>query len=131
MQPSCNQLRRQGVRLTTRIEAQVAAAGRSNSVTITNLSAAGLQLECSRRVLEELMPNIHRPDPHQPLQVELNFCLPPADGSPQPPPITLQCRMLYVRRLAQDRFLTGGEIIALSPACSASLAAYLSDRPRT
>ena len=113
--------KRSRVRYSTQIEARLEAGGLFNTAQITNLSDTGLQLECNRRVLEELMPNIQRPDPRRPIQLRVHFGL----NTEPARELRLDCRMLYVRRLAQDRFLTGGEFIDISEELSAELQDYL------
>ena len=118
--------KRSRVRYSTRIEARLEAGGLLNKAVITNLSDTGLQLECNRKVLDELMPNIQRPDPRRPIELRVHFRL---DTEPARD-LQLDCRMLYVRRLAQDRFLTGGEFIDVSEKLGGELLDYLRQQLR-
>lgn len=121
-----NLCKRSSVRLNTNIEAQLEASGMVNAALISNLSDTGLQIECRRRALEELMPNIQRPDPARPIQLRVRFTL----QTDPPSELSLLCRMLYVRRLAQDRFLTGGEFVDISETITHQLQAYLRQQMR-
>ena len=118
-----NHFKRLSARPITNIEAHISANGHTNSVILTNLSDSGIQMQCNRQTLDQLMPNIQRPDPHQPIQISVQFTL--SGDNSQNTEIKAVCRMLYVRRLAQDHFLSGGEFIDISDGSATAVAAYL------
>lgn len=113
--------KRREIRISTQIEAQLKTDDKNGTGLITNLSLSGLQMECDRKMLFDLMPNIQRPDPRQPLRVTVSFRLPAGDQAM----IELVCQMMYARRVARERFLIGGQIHTISDQDQARLDAFL------
>ena len=105
-----NRTRRRKTRHATCLGALLTSGTRTNSAVITNLSESGLQLECDRQCLDDLMPNIQKPDPNKPIELQVMIEVPPKSSGDV---LTLHCTMLYVRRLAQNRFLVGGAFSTL------------------
>jgi PilZ domain len=75
------------------------------SGVITNLSMSGLQLECDHTLMKALMPNIKRPTPHKPIELTIHFGVPTSRKDKEI--IDLHCKIIYSRRLAQDKYVLG------------------------
>lgn len=93
------------------------------SALITNLSKSGLQLECDHELMQALMPNIKRPSPHEPINLAIHFEVPTSYKDKVA--IDLQCKIIYSRRLAQNRFFIGCMFSEFEHQCEAVLEDYL------
>lgn len=113
--------KRRETRINTQIEADLQTTDKSGTGVITNISLSGIQIECGRKMLFDLMPNIQRPNPREPLQLFVSFNLPDNNAEK----IQLQCQMMYARRLAKERFLVGGTTYLISAQDEAKLKAML------
>ena len=120
MQKSVDSGRRREQRYAAKLDAQFAINGKAGFGVITNLSASGLQIECERETLFDLMPNIQRPDPRNPTHLEVSFQLSRGDAEE----LTLTCDMKYARRLSRERFLIGGEHLNLTQAVLSNLSKF-------
>ncbi|NIB39660.1 PilZ domain-containing protein [Pseudomaricurvus alkylphenolicus] len=114
-------------RAVTRFRTHLPCEVRSESVVaealLLNLSRCGLQLQSGGELVNALMPNIQRPDPHQPLRLQVGFQV--ETSSRENVPIGMQCQIIYTRRLAQDRFLIGCQFNDFEQGCAEDLQDYL------
>lgn len=90
---------------------------------ITNLSMSGLQLECDHSLMAALMPNIKRPTPHEPVELTIHFDVPTSRKDKET--IDLQCKIIYSRRLAQDKYVLGCAFGEFENQCDEVLHDYL------
>lgn len=93
------------------------------SATITNLSQSGLQLECEYDVISSLIPRVSPQDAGNPTGVHIHFQVPTSRTSRAD--INLECVIIYIRRLAQNRYLIGAQFKMFEHQCDADLEDYL------
>ncbi len=101
---------RKNLRHYARVNAHFSAqlttpTGLVRQADIENISRAGVMLSCNRETLETLQPTSHTPTPVESAQIELHFEV-PVDAY-HTETVSSTCKVIYVRRLARDRFQVG------------------------
>ncbi|WP_390616975.1 PilZ domain-containing protein [Maricurvus nonylphenolicus] len=110
-------------RFKTNFSCSVDTPDQHSEAVITNLSMSGLQLECDHGLMQALMPNIKRPSPHQPISLAVHFEVPTSYKDKDA--IDLHCKIIYSRRLAQDKFVIGCMFSEFEHQCETVLEDYL------
>ena len=102
-------------------------SGEHASLTITNVSASGLRLECCRQSVVALLGSLNRrtPDTDSQISLEVHFSLP--TDSDHLVPVKVRCRAVYNRRAKEDTYQIGTRIVTFEEG-RAALAEYLSYR---
>jgi hypothetical protein len=103
---------KKNLRYYTRIPAQLEATifqQDSDNITISvaNLSRAGLMLACDRATLNKILPNTTAIIPREPIQFNVEFAVPVI--AIQSVAIKAKCNVIYTRRMSRDSFQVGIE----------------------
>lgn len=99
--------RRKYPRINLAGEVSILVSGVIRSGTLTNVSPSGIQVECRRRLIEQL--NQYRSEAGLLPEFELEFTLPSGV------PVKASCNVSYCRRLSQDLYHLGLNFARLSP----------------
>lgn len=102
------------------------AKGNIRHAEIENISRAGVMLSCDRETLETILPNNQSPAPWDALQIDLAFEI-PVDAY-HTETVQSQCKVVYVRRLARDKFQIGLGFGKLSVDGANLVACYLKNQ---
>ena len=121
--------KRHNPRLRTQLSAEIIAAEKSVTATITNLSCSGLQLECEQDLIDALMPDIKNPHPRQPLVINASFQF--KKKGKRDAHIKLDCTIVYTRRLSQQRHILGCQFKIEGNESEKYLRSYLEHAPST
>lgn len=109
-------------RFVVDLEAKIhSEGGVTGLIRLVNLSRNGLQMECSYQLMRATMPNVHRPDPSEPIQLTIQIPVPDTDEEE----LSILSQVIYARRLAQDKFVIGCEFENLSEHSAEKLDHYL------
>ncbi|MEQ8955211.1 MAG: PilZ domain-containing protein [Gammaproteobacteria bacterium] len=114
-----NNERRSFPRVELAGEANILLAGVVRNGTLTNLSPAGIQIECRHQLIEQL--NKVKSSSGLYPDFELEFTL-PADGKSV---VKSTCNVSYCRRLKQDCYHLGLNFVELSEAAEQKVSEYI------
>lgn len=93
---------------------------------VSNLSLSGCRLECSRKFIDTIQPNINRQESHPPSKVVLTFPLSPSTGT-SPVEVSVKCDIVYTRRLTPLSYRAGCKFIKFYSDSERHLQSYLSN----
>mgnify|MGYP000252805175 CR=1 FL=1 len=98
------------------------------AVRLTNLSQSGLQLECDKRLNEQLsvLPQPSGSTASCTLEVSFNVSI----GGSRQQPVNVQCEAVYRRPLAQERYILGCGLAGVELSVESPLEAFLDRFPR-
>ncbi|MCP5207515.1 MAG: PilZ domain-containing protein [Hahellaceae bacterium] len=114
-------------RVTTRLEA-IMSTGKNQALigTLANISKAGLMIECSRQVVEDLIPRDSTPSPKTPVRLEVAFDLWLSEG--QPEHLHSICNIIHVRRKSREIYQVGVEFLSFPHNDYAAVVKYVDQR---
>ena len=97
-------------RINTDLAVEVEASpGNWIKTRISNLSRAGIMLECSPSTLTRILPNHSPVSPRQAVRMRTRFSVPVI--SVQDVQVNVACDVIYVRRLSQKAFNIGMQFV--------------------
>lgn len=97
-------------RVSTQFSATMkTGAGLTLSGVISNISKAGLMIECSRQVIEDLIPIDSTPSLKTPIRLEVAFDLWFDNTNQQR--LTSVCNIIHVRRKSRETYQVGIEFL--------------------
>jgi hypothetical protein len=117
---------RKDKRVTVNLPCTVSCpGGRTNVVTILNLSAGGMKFACDRSTFEQLLPEgLRTPGMVNDVMVEVVFS--PGDPAAEnPSPVETSALIIHSERLAQDSYHVGIQFTDLRETDSMRLRAYI------
>jgi len=97
-------------------------------VRLTNLSQSGLQLECDDRLGSQLSKVSPPHGAEGSCALEVSFHV--AIGGSRQQPVSVQCEVVYRRRLAHERYVLGCGLAGVELPEESALEEYLESFPR-
>lgn len=99
-------------RIDTQFDVELALTdGKAVTCTLSNLSRAGLMVECSPAMLARILPNHSPIAPRQAVRVSARFELPVLPV--QTVVISADCDIIYARRVSRQLFQIGMEFVSI------------------
>lgn len=95
--------------------------GRWQQLTVCDVSSGGMQLECSRRVADEIFPPGQAMNTFLCSPIRIRVKLPPADQ-----PVVAECKIDFARRMSRDHFLFGVQFRGFEDGGEAAFDAFVS-----
>ena len=93
------------------------------SAHVTNISSGGLRLRCGFHGLQEIMPNIKRPNRHLPIEFKVAFAVPTQYKASVD--ITVSCAMVYTRRIKESTAIVGCQFTQIDDSSAKALENYI------
>jgi|GEM_PF-2235873 len=93
---------------------------------VSNLSLSGCRLECSRKFIDTIQPNINCEELQPPSKVVLTFPLSPSIGAP-PVEVSVRCDIVYTKRLTPSSYRAGCKFIEFYGDSERHLRSHLSN----
>ena len=90
---------------------------------VTNISSGGLQLTCDFHALQEMMPNIKRPDRFLPIKFFVQFFVPTRQQ--EAAQIQIDCSLIYTRRAEENLAVVGCQFTHIDDLSGEALKDYL------
>jgi len=97
-------------------------------VRLTNLSQSGLQLECDDRLSEQLSASQQHRGSAATCALEVSFSV--GIGGSRQQPVSVQCEVVYRRRLAPERYVLGCGLAGGEQRVESTFGEYLESFPR-
>jgi hypothetical protein len=117
-------------RVNTRLEAIMSTGNKTALIgTLANISKAGLMIECSRQVVEDLIPRDSTPSPKSPVRLEVAFDL--WLNSDESKHLHSICNIIHVRRKSRETYQVGVEFLSFPQNDYATVVKYVDLRLQT
>jgi c-di-GMP-binding flagellar brake protein YcgR len=119
--------RRLSPRLELGLPVQIVAAdGLALSATTVNVSLDGMQCSCDSHTARRVVPRGHVPMPGQSIEARVRLNLPFSERAPGT--VDVRCRVVVLRRLAENEYRMGLEYVHLEGDSYRDLGEYIAER---